>query len=358
MWRDLLDKGKCALGYHADDWQYVADAACGQTSRCARCGTVSGRTVHEWSGWQPFDDATCVTGRACRRCQREESREDHAWDLWEYAEPGACNQHVLCSRCRTPGADTRVQHEHGEWEASTFYGADVGVCERCGDMRFAMPDGTAEPVSFQQADAAVLRLASVATAEELQASIRAHRHVLFSRPAVHAFAFAVDQRASTDEERHTLRQLAAVVARCRDEGVDAVFGAIQAPAAAPNPVAQPAAVAFDGRGSPSPTPSALDTQLVGQWRHTESMSSGGFSIVTDTHLVLDASGRFAWWSKSVSASIGTSHSAREEGTWTASNAVLALAYDDGTRFERPFYVEHDAMLMPSETRYRLWKRIG
>jgi len=30
-----------------------------------------------------------------------------------------------------------------------------------------------------------------------------------------------------------------------------------------------------------------DSHLVGHWRHTAPMSSGGFSLVTDTHLVLD-----------------------------------------------------------------------
>src|SRR5262249_42930891 len=43
-----------------------------------------------------------------------------------------------------------------------------------------------------------------------------------------------------------------------------------------------------------------DPRLVGHWRHTNVMSSGGFCLVTDTHLVLDGEGRFARWSHSAS----------------------------------------------------------
>lgn len=348
MLKDLLDKGKCALGYHLDAWQYADSGACRQVSRCARCGVISERTAHVWSGWQRSDAASCTAARTCLRCGQPETKDDHDWDAWAYDEPDACRQRVRCSRCATPGTATRLQHDRREWQWSEFYGTGVAVCRRCGEMVFATVDGEEEPVTFQQADAAIMHVVGSSSVEEVRQRVLARQGVLFSPVAAHVFRFAGDQRAGDEDERKVFADLAGVVSRCRDEGLDSVFARPTAPPA-PSPPPRP---------TPPGSTVGVHPRLVGHWRHTEALSSGGFSFVTDTNLILDASGRFGWWSHSVSAAVGTDTTDREEGTWAFAESSLMLRFDDGATMTRRCDLDDYAMFWPDESRYRLWKRVG
>lgn len=359
MLKDLLDKGKCALGYHLEAWQYADSGACRQVSRCTRCGVVSERMAHVWSGWQRLDEASCTATRTCLRCGQAETKDDHDWNAWVYDEPDVCRQRVRCSRCTAPGTATRLQHDRGDWQWSEFYETGVAVCRRCGEMVFATVDGEEEPVTFQQADAAIMHVVGSSSAEVRQ-RVSARQGVLFSPVAAHVFRYAADQRATDEDERKVFADLAGVVARCRDEGLESVFARPAAPPASsppPRPASSPT-------GAPMGAPTAhtggagADPRLVGHWRHTEALSSGGFSLVTDTNLVLDASGRFGWWSHSVSAAMGTDTTEREEGTWDVTGRTLSLQFDDGATMTRRCDLDGNAMLWPEESRYRLWRRVG
>lgn len=356
MLKDLLDKGKCALGYHVEAWQYADSGLCRQVSRCARCGVVSERTAHVWSGWQRLDEASCTATRTCLRCGQHETKDDHDWDTWVYDAPDECRQRVLCARCAAPGTATRLRHDRGAWQWSAFYETGVAVCRRCGEMVFATVDGDEEPVTFQEADAAIMHIVGSSTVEDVRQRITARQGVLFSPVAAHVFRFAADRRAADEDERKVFADLAAVVARCRDEGIDAVLArpasaTSGAPPPLPTTAPPPAAASRTDQGG-------LEPPLVGHWRHTEALSSGGFSLVTDTNLVLDESGRFGWWSHSVSAAMGSDNTAREYGTWGVTGRTLSLHFDAGTTMKRQCDVEGNAMLWPEESRYRLWKRIG
>lgn len=360
MLRQLLDKGKCALGYHVEDWRDAGPGTCRQTSRCARCGVVSERDVHRWPEWERAEDTSCTLTRTCERCGRQEEKLDHAWDRWAYVADEQCGQRVFCARCGVAGEATRVAHDRGAPQWSEFYGTNVSVCRRCGDMTFATADGHEQPVSFQVADAAVVHVVGASSLTELRDRIAARSTILFSPVADHAFRFAADQRASDEDERQVYVNAAAVVRRCRDQGIATVFANADAGTGAAS--ATPAAQAQ--RQAPAPAPAARpsprtgDARLVGHWRHTESLSSGGLTMVTDTHLMLDTAGRFAWWSHRASAALGSSQSEREYGAWSCEGAVLSLRFDDGATLTRHCHVEGDHMLMPEETRYRLWERVG
>lgn len=362
MLKDLFDKGKCALGFHVEAWQYAQSNLCRQTSRCTRCGVVSERTAHVWEGWHRFDDISCSAIRACQRCRRQETQDDHAWEAWAYDQRGSCQQHVVCSRCHQPGTGTRIEHARGDWTWSPFYETGVAVCGRCGEMVFATSDGEEEPVTFQQADAAIQHLLAASSVEELRQRIIQQQAVLFTPVAVHAFRFSADQRASDADDAQVIVHLAGVVARCRDEGIDTVLPPPPPPEPAqppPSPASPPPRAAASSSASASASASSstqAEARLVGYWRSTEVMSSSGFSMATDTHLILEPDASFTFWTMS-SGSAGSHTSDREHGTWSSGAGTLRLVFANGTTMSRRIVVERGTMLWPDDDRWRLWERI-
>jgi hypothetical protein len=99
-----------------------------------------------------------------------------------------------------------------------------------------------------------------------------------------------------------------------------------------------------------------DPRLVGHWRHTAPMSSGGFSLVTDTHLVLDEQGRFARWSHSVSG-FGERNTEPLEGTWQSREATLVLTYDNGNESVLLYEVHARDLLFPNGGSQKYWQRV-
>jgi hypothetical protein len=369
MLKDLFDKGKCALGFHVEAWRYAREGSCQQASVCVRCQVVSDRVVHDWpDGWALVSPDDCQMARACRRCGERETRTEHdwgapayvadgscdqvrgcsrcgsempaaaahVWNAWVYTEEGSCRQTLGCSRCAAPGADTRTAHEWSLWQYSPFYEAQVRVCSRCGEMPFdadpADEDGT--PLSLQRFAAAVLDVSGASDMAALRERVVAHQRVLLSPAVQHYFKFAMANAAGDAAQTETLQTLAQVFDRCRVEGIDAVLRP------APPPI-------------PSPADAGLDRRLPGHWRHVESMSSPGLSLVIDTHLVLETSGRFEWWSKSS----GSGTSGRERGVWSNNDGTLVLAFDNGSRAAWRYHIESGRMFLPDERRYRLWQRV-
>jgi hypothetical protein len=326
-----------------DAWQLLSPAECQMARACRRCAERETRTEHDWGAAAYTADDRCDQVRDCSRCGTQTpAGTTHVWDAWVYGEDGSCLQTIGCSRCGAPGADNRTAHEWSPWQYSPFYDAQVRVCGRCGEMPFdidaADDDGT--PLSLQRFAAAVVDVTAAADLPALRERVVAHQRELLSPAMERYFRFALASAAGDTAQTETLQTLAELLERCRLEGIDAVLRP------APPPIPPP----LPGGAAPSGT---VDARLPGHWRHVESMSSPGLSMVIDTHLVLETSGRFEWWSKS-SAS-GTS--AKERGVWSNTGGTLVLAFDNGSRSTWRYHIESGRMFLPDERRYRLWQRV-
>ena len=106
---------------------------------------------------------------------------------------------------------------------------------------------------------------------------------------------------------------------------------------------------MDGFASPA------DERLVGYWRHTESMYSDGFSMVTDTYFRLDSNGRFSRSSRTES-SASSSQSPEEYGSWWVENERLYLQFDGGYSDYYDYEAYPDQLYLPNE-RLKLWDRM-
>ena len=232
---------------------------------------------------------------------------------------------------------------------ASLYGTGVRVCRRCAEMVFDLEESNkTDQVSLQRVDRAVWNVMESKDSATVRERVTQHSQVLFNPVAEKYFKFAIDQRAPDESTKDTLRQLAGLIERCRTQGIDAVFSP-PVKAAAPAPVSTTSTVVSAAR----PATEELDRRLVGHWRSTEILGSGGFTMVTDTHCVLDADGRFQWWSNSNGTARG-----REHGNWSASGNTLVLNFDQGNSLARNYVIESATMLWPGDGRYRLWERIN
>src|SRR5262245_38374515 len=166
MWKKLLKKSKCLLGFHAGEWQYVLEGSCGQAQLCVNCGAKSERVEHSWGDWRRTKATSCDETRACARCRVKEQRvlhewgpvhyqrahfceqvqtctrcgaeeslaAQHQWERWEVVEPDACVEVPVCGRCGQRSKQGRPAHAWGDWEFSERHGAAVRNCSRCGAM--------------------------------------------------------------------------------------------------------------------------------------------------------------------------------------------------------------------------------
>jgi hypothetical protein len=101
-----------------------------------------------------------------------------------------------------------------------------------------------------------------------------------------------------------------------------------------------------------------DQRLVGHWRFTDAMSSGGgFSQATDYHRVLEADGSFVDRSHTA-GSFGENWSDPEFGRWRTNAQVLQLDYSDGSERTLKYHLEGDTLFFPSAQHQRLWQRVG
>jgi hypothetical protein len=388
MFKDLFDKGKCALGFHVGDWRYLQDRSCQQTRICSRCQVASQQLVHDWQSWEYEDSVDCRMARRCRRCAETESKVEHVWSSavyaseescalvrpcsrcketspagnahvwqsWSYDAADKCSQLVTCSRCGESGSEKRTVHDWSAWQSSQFYGAPVRVCRRCAEMVFNLDHESEQKdqVSLQMVDRAVWNVMEATDSAGVRERLSQNKEALFNPVAEKYFKYAIDQRAPDESARNTFRQLAGLIERCRREGIETVFASAASQESA---YAPPASSASPGDTPPTAPAGEKNPRLFGHWHHIEPRSSGGFSMTIDTHCVLDSSGRFEWWSKSMS-SFGPSTSAPENGTWSASGDTLRLNFEDGTSLAREVAIKDTTMLWPGDGRYRIWERIS
>lgn len=383
MLKQLFDKGKCALGFHSGDWRYVNDRQCEQVQVCSRCQNESRQLVHSWQTWEYPASGTCDMARRCARCNQEESKTEHVWtapvyestascaqvrscsrcgqtssagiahlwNSWIYEAQGQCSQISACSRCGATGTQKRLSHDWGEWYQSKFYAAPVRVCRRCGEMIFDLGEekNAKGLISLQMVGSTVQEIMQATDSESVRQQITRHSAVLFSPVTQKYFDFAVDQLAGSAEAKETFLKLAGVIERCRKEGVDQVF------TPPPSPKPQPASAASHAVPSrpAGDADAALDRRLIGHWRHTEILGSGGFTMTIDTHCVLDGGGGMQWYSRTASGTDGP-----ESGVWSAANGTLKLKFDNGDRLAFDYVLESSTMFCPREGRYRLWERVN
>jgi hypothetical protein len=99
-----------------------------------------------------------------------------------------------------------------------------------------------------------------------------------------------------------------------------------------------AAIAQASVGS-SGAAGAAGQPLVGRWTHSEGYASGGFSIATETTMVLGNDGRYRWSSEVAGGDSYNgfdSGDSPETGRWSADGRVLRLIADDGSEREYGF----------------------
>jgi hypothetical protein len=379
MLKELFDKGKCALGFHAGEWRYVSESGCEQIQICSRCNNQSHQVVHHWQAWQYDVSGACEMTRRCERCKDQETKTEHVWgepvyeaaescvqirpcsrcgetataatvhnwNSWSYEAQGQCSQVSACSRCGAAGNRRRASHDWSEWQKSEFYAAAVQVCRRCGEMVFDLDQSGKESVSLQMVNSAVQDVMQASDVDGVRERIARHSSVLFSPVTEKYFDFAVDQLAANAEAKDVYKKLQGLINRCRTEGVNNVLR--PAPA---NP-ARPALSNQASEKSSAEVNAALDPRLIGHWRHTEILGSGSFMRTIDTHCILDGSGAMQWYSRSMSGTRGP-----EMGLWSAANGTLNLNFETGDRLAFGYVLEGATMFCPREGRYRLWNRIN
>jgi hypothetical protein len=97
--KDLLDGGKCLLGFHQGEWRLMAPDRCVFAQTCERCDLMTTRTDHVWGAWAYASEGACEQRRVCGRCPEHETRVVHAWGVWAYLEQHRAPVRT-CARCR------------------------------------------------------------------------------------------------------------------------------------------------------------------------------------------------------------------------------------------------------------------
>ncbi len=364
--KDLLNKGKCLVGLHQGEWHARSPDGCTFTRVCERCGAEHQKVEHRWSEWSFVADGACNQVRSCGRCRSQEQRANHAWakpiytterscerhqvcercraeqpaplahvmDEWRYTAEGVCTQLENCSRCQAPGTQQRVEHTWGDWQHSNAHKGPVRVCRRCGELQARATPAPAAPSAAPAGVGGKPR-------EEIFDALKPRMEQLAdSTAALGRILGAVGDDAQAPPAR------SAESGQARSRPAPPTFTEEE--------VADLLARGESAQGGRRPPP--RDGRLVGHWRYTEAMSSGGFSLVTDFHLELDDEGRFASWSHSASG-MGETRSEPENGTWETRGASLFLNYDDGNESGRAFELHANQLFFPQSSSQRLWERV-
>jgi hypothetical protein len=208
-------------------------------------------------------------------------------------------------------------------------------------------------VSMQQSAKAVA--AVTGATDGFEAVVRQHAAVLTAPATQHYLKLAAERFSMDGARREKLAAAAQFTAVCAAAGVEAALayagaGAAHAESAAAASAAKPAAASPGAASMP-----ASDRRLIGHWRHTEHMSSGGVSMATDTHLVLSSDGSAICWSHSA-GSFGEQRSPKEHGTWRTGGGTLSI--DAGMSYSGTYQTDGDQLLLPGSGRYRLWTKVG
>jgi hypothetical protein len=243
---------------------------------------------------------------------------------WRYLGADACTQIEQCSRCNSDGTKQRAEHTWGDWQYDAETKTPLRVCLRCGEVQIKSMPGAGTPQAVPPGGSATGK----------------SRQALF------------------DALKPKMQQLAEM-----ENAMGRVLGAMARTAQnarEPSTVTDDEVTDLLARAGDTPrTESSAehDARLVGHWRHTNAMSSGGFSLVTDTHLVLDAQGRFARWSHSASG-MGETQSDPVKGAWQSRQETLVLTFDDGDEVALSYEVHPQELFFPNGGSQKFWTRVN
>src|SRR5262249_21259780 len=178
MLKDLLNKGKCKLGFHAGEWGYVESLTCAQVRVCERCGAESRRTEHSWPEWTYLNPTNCTLARNCLRCQQEETKVEHAWGDSAYTHRYSCVQEHVCTRCGEMDDQTHIAHQWGQWQFSDHHAGPVQVCTRCGQLN--RPGASGGNPSDDELALVVEKLLAADSQEHMGRILHTNQQALFS----------------------------------------------------------------------------------------------------------------------------------------------------------------------------------
>ena len=84
---------RCFLGFHADNYEYVATDSCVKESRCSRCNRVDQKTTHTWGDWVYDAPDECASTKTCKRCGETDHVNLHQEDEdeWRYEYSDECD---------------------------------------------------------------------------------------------------------------------------------------------------------------------------------------------------------------------------------------------------------------------------
>lgn len=348
MFKEMFGKAKCRIGLHVGEWvyeesaectqirkcmrcaaesrkvehsfggwQYASTPRCEQTRRCARCGETAERVVHDWGEVCYRGEGDCEQVQACTRCGAERPAPIlHVWGEGEYPVDGDCVEVNRCVRCTAVSAGSTV-HAWGEWRLNEAQDAAVRVCTRCGEI------GVREGPTATTARAAVPPAPPAAPAPPVS-DPDARRAELF---------------ANLKAKQDTLRVLGA-------QEISALLDAMH----------ESGRETLEQIGEQQPD--RLDPRVIGHWRGTNFLSSGGMSRVTDLHLELEADGRFVYSTQSAGVGGSIPLRVKGEGTWTTTDGTLDLQWDDGSYTSLAYHVEAGDLLLPDAANWpKTWQLV-
>jgi hypothetical protein len=418
MLKGLLGKARCSVGVHTGDWipmtsqpctiiractrcgdesrkinhdfgdwAYTADGSCLQARDCSVCDESLTRSVHQWGQPQYQDEVNCIQAKTCERCgQAERVAAVHIWGPLEYSAPDTCEQVGHCQRCATRTLPVLV-HAWGDWQLDLQGNSSSRVCRRCGDIGRRVAEPTAAP-DQPGLRTQITRISEVpgAPASELSNSPTGNA----ARPAVRnsperAAAFAAlgtkwnglqDSQEAFARILETLHANAA--ATIEKIGPTPGRETQAAKAETPEPAGSPSAVGSmaDVLGSlqvsdhevremleraaalqAKDSGTEIDPELIGHWRGTDILSSGGMSLITDLQLDFAGDGNFVYATQSSGPAGSSPLELSGEGTWSTSAGMLTLDWIDKGTSVRRFYIENSSLLFPDEANWpRLWHR--
>jgi len=361
MLKNLFDKGKCRLGFHAGDWRYVDPLSCEQTQICARCGQESQRTQHQWQEWQYGDVKSCTMVRQCQRCQNEESKVEHTWGDWEYVHRYRCVQQRNCTRCTAVQDTTRTEHQWADWEFSDWYWGPVRVCTRCGEL--ARPGSSGQNPSEEECTLVVGKLLATDSWSGISQLMQTNQQALFSRKGDQ---FLQQLKQASADRPQLIQQLENVerLIRLADEvGIDA---AIQQAAGSADKPSAPDSTGYPAPGAASSTHGAarvdpnLDSRLIGTWKNSH-YEGGSSAILYTTYVDLHDDGTLTISENTVYAGSMTGSTGIREtgrGRWWLQEGLLYIADAHGETTACRYQL-HGNMLSCHFTNgvYQEWERV-